>query len=733
VSDDKTYGIELRSRFDGKGFKDLSSEQKRAGSDAEREAARLRESWTSAMREVRNASAIAFAGISGVIGLTANMAGKQEAALNRSRAAVEISGKAWTDYENRLVSFAGKLQEVTRFADDDTEKAFANLTLATGNADMALEHLSLTADLASFTQSSMEDASRAMAQAIEGETGRLGMLIPELKRMNDVLGENATKSERQAYIMSVLQSKLGGLAEREGKTFVGQMAQAKNAIGDVAEEIGAALLPTIADLLRDIKPVVVSIGEWAREHPNLVKAILGGGLAITGFVAAVTTVATIAPRVVAGIKAIDTAMTALMTKHPYLLAFAAASVAFAWGWREVSEETNRWKAGAGELITDVEKLNYNVGDQVMVLDLVAGRWRTYSEIMLENAAALRKQEEAQKAVNEARLAFFGKSGAPNIEPIQVPYTFVLSAEGEDAIAADQERIRAILDAGAAGIADDENAHAAERLRILREAQQAGLDAHVANEILMTEATIAGTQERVNVWFAAYDSFMQTTQSMQVGYSTFITSLGNTEMTGKKRREAIWSSMKQTFLGQIAQETQAFIFGQLARQAAMEATVGVATTTSTATQAIENQSMIATFARLVPIIAGKVISFYASLGPFAIPAAAGTIAAIWAFIRAARMQSGGEVPGSGRGDRVPTLLESGEIVIRREVAQANRSALLALNGGGSIGGAPLSLNLQFYAAPGMSESEVLRYEKMLEADLPRIMRRAYRAGRMRRGG
>jgi TP901 family phage tail tape measure protein len=62
------------------------------------------------------------------------------------------------------------------------------------------------------------------------------------------------------------------------------------------------------------------------------------------------------------------------------------------------------------------------------------------------------------------------------------------------------------------------------------------------------------------------------------------------------------------------------------------------------------------------------------------------------VRLPGMQHGGEVHGPAGIDRVPRMLTAGEIMIRREVAQPNRAALLALNatgrfpvGGGMAGG------------------------------------------------
>jgi len=56
----------------------------------------------------------------------------------------------------------------------------------------------------------------------------------------------------------------------------------KNRATELAVNIGEALLPAINDLMKDVGPVVSKFADWAREHPGLVKAIVGTAAALTG-------------------------------------------------------------------------------------------------------------------------------------------------------------------------------------------------------------------------------------------------------------------------------------------------------------------------------------------------------------------------------------------------------------------------------------------------------------------
>lgn len=210
--------------------------------------------------------------------------------------------------------------------------------------------------------------------------------------------------------------------------------------------------------------------------------------------------------------------------------------------------------------------------------------------------------------------------------------------------------------------------------------QQGVDAHVAAEIAKTSSSREQAQERYEEYQREYESFLYVTSSMQAAFATGMESIIDTEMTGKERREAIWNSFKQSAIRQITDVVAKHLWGEMAKRAAMIATGLVQKSTAASGSAAEVTAIIATIGKTVGLIAAKVYSFYAGFGPFGIPLAAATIAAILAAVRAIKFQSGGVVPGSGRGDHVPAMLEPGEFVVNREATGKYRTLLEQINSG-----------------------------------------------------
>ena len=122
--------------------------------------------------------------------------------------------------------------------------------------------------------------------------------------------------------------------EEFAKTDAGKIQQAKNAIGDMGEEIGAVLLPAVADLVSwfqtNLMPVLQQVIDFFKQHPQLatfalaiagITAVLGPFLIIMGSV--VTMMGTVATAATA----MDIALAPIIGIVALIVAIIAALVA----------------------------------------------------------------------------------------------------------------------------------------------------------------------------------------------------------------------------------------------------------------------------------------------------------------------------------------------------------------------------------------------------------------------
>jgi len=66
------------------------------------------------------------------------------------------------------------------------------------------------------------------------------------------------------------------------KTTAAQWQITKNRLQEVSVTIGSALLPAVNDLMRTVAPAVENVAEWGKQHPVLIRGIVGATLALTG-------------------------------------------------------------------------------------------------------------------------------------------------------------------------------------------------------------------------------------------------------------------------------------------------------------------------------------------------------------------------------------------------------------------------------------------------------------------
>lgn len=196
----------------------------------------------------------------GALTLMTRAAMKQEDAVFGLVAALKVSGEYSATAMERLKDFASATQKVTIYGDEAilAQMAFAS---AMGVTEDKLEGAARAAIGLSVITKNLESAMVLVAKAAAGETGALS-------RYGIIIDKSLSKQEKFNELMKI-GSKLFQLAEERAKTASGGLRQMWNALGDVAEIIGDALLPTVRDSARAIKEWAERnqerIGEWAKE------------------------------------------------------------------------------------------------------------------------------------------------------------------------------------------------------------------------------------------------------------------------------------------------------------------------------------------------------------------------------------------------------------------------------------------------------------------------------------
>ena len=140
--------------------------------------------------------------------------------------------------------------------------------------------LNLSAAYGQDLQSSIIMIGKALNDPILGVTAlrRVGVMLTDQQvKQIKVLVEQNKLYEAQQVILDELNTEVGGAAEAMGDTFTGGLNKAKTAVGNLAEVIGAALLPALRELV-EIKfiPFVTELSENIKLWTELKAAVEAG-------------------------------------------------------------------------------------------------------------------------------------------------------------------------------------------------------------------------------------------------------------------------------------------------------------------------------------------------------------------------------------------------------------------------------------------------------------------------
>lgn len=224
------------------------------------------------------AAVVGGAGIAGMVSIgneAVQLAQRQQAAEARLAAILRVTGGAAGFTAQQLKSYATELQNSTTVADESILESMAILgTFKSVTGDVFKRATSAALDLSATGFGNVSSATNQLAKALEDPVAGLGNLrevgvtfteeqtkqIKNFVKMND-------KAAAQAVILDAVEGQVKGAAEALAQTDAGKFEQLNNVLGDVKEQLGAAILPLFIrfkELQVLVMQRIVDVVKWVR-------------------------------------------------------------------------------------------------------------------------------------------------------------------------------------------------------------------------------------------------------------------------------------------------------------------------------------------------------------------------------------------------------------------------------------------------------------------------------------
>jgi hypothetical protein len=206
-------------------------------------------------------TAAVVGGLAAGLKFAVSQAMEAEAAMAQTESAIKATGGAAGLTAVQVANMAGELSEMTGLADDviqsgqnmlltfknikgdtfeRTTKAMTDMAVAMNGGNLEGIDLKNTAI----------QLGKALNDPLQGLTAlsRVGVTFTEgQKNAIKAMVEMGDVAGAQALILAELESEFGGAAEAAGNTAAGQFAKLKNEAGELGEEIGTVLIPSLTD------------------------------------------------------------------------------------------------------------------------------------------------------------------------------------------------------------------------------------------------------------------------------------------------------------------------------------------------------------------------------------------------------------------------------------------------------------------------------------------------------
>ena len=165
----------------------------------------------------------------------------------------------------------------------------------------------------SATADDAKNVANMLGKALMGQTGALSRAGITFSDAEAKVLKYGTEEEKAAMLAKVVTKNVGNMNKEFAKTDEGKLAQAKNALGDVGERLGAVLLPALAKVAKwfsdNIMPKIESLISFIEAHPIIGKA----ATAIAGFLVVAGPITALLGAITSGIGILMTSITKIIS------------------------------------------------------------------------------------------------------------------------------------------------------------------------------------------------------------------------------------------------------------------------------------------------------------------------------------------------------------------------------------------------------------------------------------
>ena len=118
------------------------------------------------------------------------------------------------------------------------------------------------------TSGDMVSIANLMGKAMNGNVGALKRVGITFTDSQAKVMKYGTEEEKAAMLAEIITDNVGNMNSKLAETDAGKIQQAKNALGDMKEEIGAKLLPVLAELAEKLLPIIDAISKFLEDAGN---------------------------------------------------------------------------------------------------------------------------------------------------------------------------------------------------------------------------------------------------------------------------------------------------------------------------------------------------------------------------------------------------------------------------------------------------------------------------------